>query len=72
MPERPRWESENWVLQVPDEEKIVCRDCVHRAPDVPGVVKGARKGICSVYPVVKPSDVLWKNASCLYHLGEDE
>lgn len=74
-----RWEDEELIFRHPDPEKIHCKDCILRKPDVTlesgSVLNGAAYGICLVFPLEtggKPDEVLFKNQPCPYHVGEDE
>ena len=77
MPEnqnrRPRWADEDWVLDVPDPEKIECRDCTWRARDrrfPSGTVQpGSTLGVCQLLSV-KPHRVLYGLEKCPYYLKE--
>lgn len=72
----PKWDNENVKLEFPDEEKIQCKDCVFRLKDakLPSgtVIKGCTKGLCEVYKVNKPHDVLWEGAECDYYVSEKD
>ena len=61
----------------PEQEKILCKDCVFRKPDVKlknSTLYGATNAFCEVYPdgSGKPSEVIWDGAPCEYHVSEEE
>lgn len=68
---KPRWSDEEWVLEMPDAEKIPCKDCFFRKEDT-AVAKGCTYGICKVYPNGKPTEVFLKHEKCPYYLDENE
>lgn len=61
-------------LRFPEEDKVVCKDCIYRAKDIgtgADAVKGAVLGVCDAYPI-KPPSILLDGAECMYYCGEDE
>lgn len=71
-----KWEHDDWVTVQPDEEKIACKDCLFREPDREAgngiTIKGCTLGTCQIFRVAKPSEILFGNESCPYHVGENE
>ena len=71
-----KWEHDNWVTIHPDETKIACKDCYFREPDRKAsdtvTIKGCILGICKVFQVAKPSEVMFDNEPCPYYLNENE
>ena len=72
-----KWDDEVFALQQPDENKIVCKDCVFRENDRKlgnSEIKGCTLGICQVYSMnnPKPHDVLFKNKPCGYYVSEND
>ena len=71
-----KWEHDEWVTVQPDETKIACKDCYFREPDRKAsdtvTIKGCTLGICKVYQVAKPSEVMFDYEPCAYYLNENE
>ena len=71
-----KWEHDDWVTVQPDETKIACKDCYFREPDRKAsdtvTNKGCTHGICKVYQVAKPSEVMFDYEPCPYYLNENE
>ena len=71
-----KWEHDDWVTVQPDETKIACKDCYFREPDRKAsdtvTIKGCTLGICKVYQVAKPSEVMFDYEPCPYDLNENE
>ena len=71
-----RWENENWIVKHPEEDKVVCKDCVFRSEDQVYngkiVTKGACLGICQVFPNNKPAAILFDDAECEYYVSEKD
>ena len=67
--------SQEGEFEMPDLEKISCRDCAFRAKDRKigkDTVNGAQLAMCEVFPLLKPNEVLWENEDCPYYIGDDE
>ena len=71
-----KWEHDDWVTVQPDETKIAYKDCYFREPDRKAsdtvTIKGCTLGICKVYQVAKPSEVMFDYEPCPYYLNENE
>ena len=71
-----KWEHDDWVTVQPDENKIAGKDCYFREPDRKAsdtvTIKGCTLGICKVYQVAKPSEVMFDYEPCPYYLNENE
>lgn len=71
-----KWEHDDWVTVQPYETKIACKDCYFREPDRKAsdtvTIKGCTLGICKVFQVAKPSEVMFDNEPCPYYLNENE
>ena len=71
-----KWEHDDWITVHPDETKIACKDCYFREPDRKAsdtvTIKGSTLGICKVYQVAKPSEVMFDYEPCPYYLNENE
>ena len=71
-----KWEHDDCVTVQPDETKIACKDCYFREPDRKAsdtvTIKGCTLGICKVYQVAKPSEVMFDYEPCPYYLNENE
>jgi len=72
-----RWDNEEFALQRPDENRIICKDCVFREKDRQfgkSVICGCTLDICQVYSNSnpKPHDILFKNKPCGYYVSEND
>ena len=71
---KPRWENENWILSLPDNGKISCKDCHWREADRDlgaSIILGSTLAMCKIYDS-KPSQILFDNSPCPYHLSDKE
>lgn len=67
-----RWDDEELKWDLPDCDKMQCKDCFLRAADVPELgIKGATYGYCEVYKT-KPPEILFEGAACPYYIDENE
>lgn len=63
-------ERDDLYFSLPDIDKIVCKDCMHREEDrVDGAIKGAILGVCNMY-YDKPYEILWQGGDCPYYRNE--
>ena len=71
-----RWENEDWKVETPKLDKVVCKNCVFREKDRyykdKLVCEGATLGTCKVYPMTKPAGILFDGDDCEYHTEEDD
>jgi hypothetical protein len=68
----PRWENEDWILRVPDDN-IICKHCMFRKADQKAgeaIFKGHIYGVCELFPNGKPEGVLFNGAPCEYFTDE--
>ena len=70
-----KWEDDDWVTKYPEKDKIKCKDCIFRENDRKlnerQILDGATLGICKVYTVVKPSEILFDGEDCPYYQKDD-
>ena len=70
----PRWEKEKWNVTSPNDDEIVCKDCIYRLKDRKAgdtVIHGASLGECDVFKI-KPVPILMDGEECPYYLSETE
>jgi hypothetical protein len=68
----PRWENEEWIVQVPKDD-IICKYCMFRKPDQKAgsaILKGHIYGACELFPNGKPNGILFNDAKCGYFVDE--
>lgn len=67
-----RWDDEKLVFEMPDINKIQCKNCFLREKDRTELgIKGATLAICDAYDH-KPKEILWDGEDCPYFIDENE